>query len=198
MAFVPIPQTVRAVLKFQQGTDERQNVLHYKKITGDPTDADLTAICIKLKDWWDAVGKASAANTYALNSVVATDISTTGGHQNVLDVSPPIAGTRTSESTPGNVAVVGSLRTIRTGRRYRGRMYLGGISEDSVDAFSTLQGFYQLIAANAVANLVFGYVPTGFQLAVASKVVAAAEPVIRSVVENITDSQRRRLPKRGI
>lgn len=197
MAFVPIPQTVRAVLKFQQGTDERQNVLHYKKLVGDPSDADLVAICLMLKNWWHDVARGYAVPGMTLNSVVATDISTTGGHQNVLDVAPPDPGSADTNAMPGNVAVVGSLRTIRTGRRYRGRMYLAGIPEASVDNNSTLTGGAQVTMAAAVANLIFGYVPAGYTLAIASRVVGLAEPVIRTIVENITDSQRRRLPKRG-
>jgi len=198
MAFVPIPQTVRAVLRFQQFTDERQSVLHYKKSSGSITQADLDAIATNLRDWWAGPGRTASNTQLALFEVTATDISVEGGAQSTLPVSPPITGSVASASAPGNVTGTASWRTNRTGRSFRGRTYWPGFYDGGINDDGTINASLVTAVAVAAANLLFGFVPVGFLLAVASQVLHTSEPIMRVVVENVVDSQRRRLPKRGI
>lgn len=198
MAFVPIPFTVRAVLRFQQGTDERQTVLHYKTPGRVPTNADLLSIAQTLVDWWDDVGKLASSTTLALFEVVCTSIHSEGGIQLSQPVSPPITGSLAEPPEPGNVTSTISWRTARTGRRYRGRTFWPGYTDASTNNDGTVSSAQVIRLIAAGANLLFGYVPGDMVLAVASKVAGASEPVIRSIVENVLDSMRRRLPKRGI
>lgn len=198
MAFFPIPNTVRAVLRFQQGTEERQNVLHYHKDSGVPNDGDLLTIATTLSNWWSAVGKGMSASNLSLFEIVVTDISVANGHQLSQPVSPPVAGTRGADASPGNVTVTGSWRTPNTGRRFRGRSYWPGLVESDTTVDSLLTGAAVTALSAVFSNLLFGYVPTGYTLAVKSGVAHIATPITRVIVENTLDSMRRRLPKRGI
>ena len=198
MAFVPIPNTARVVCRFQQFTEERQLVLHYHKAAGQHTLADLVDLTNNIVDWWNDVGKFACSTSLALFEVTATDISVAGGAQNTQPVSPAVAGTLTGDVSPGSVTSTLSWRTALTGRSRRGRSFFPGFRDvDTNDDGTVTVGKMALLAA-AGANLLFGYTVAGQTLAVASKVLELSTPIIRVVTENIVDSQRRRLPKRGI
>jgi len=198
MPFVPIPNTARAVMRFQQFTEERQTVLHYRKDAGQHTLADLIDICNNLSSWWDDVGRFAASSSLALFEIIATDISVEGGAQNTQPVSPAVAGTQAGPVSPGNVTSTLSWRTALTGRSRRGRTFWPGFRDDMTNDDGTIATFQMALLAAAGANLLFGYTVPGQTLAVASKVLGLSTPILRVVTENIADSQRRRLPKRGI
>jgi hypothetical protein len=198
MAFVPIPGTIRAVMRFQQFSDERQMVTHWHKDSGSVTTGDLTTVANALAAWWAGVGSGPSTNQLALFDIVCTDISVPNGAQFNSPVQPPDPGNIVDVSSPGNVTSTLSWRTAKTGRRYRGRTYWPGFAEGSTNDDGTVNGAQLLRLAAAGAALLFGSNPVGFHLAVASKVAAAAEVVTAVVTENVLDSMRRRLPKRGI
>lgn len=198
MPFVPIPDTARAVLRFQQFSDERQTVLHFKAVPGPITPALLQQLATDLETWWNSPGRNVASNQLALFEIVCTDISVPNGAQYSLPIIPPNPGTNAAGSAPGNVTSTVSWRTTKTGRRYRGRTYVPGFTDTVTTDDGLVTSAQVLNLISYAANLLFGTIQNPWYLAVASKVAQAAELVTNGVVENVLDSQRRRLPKRGI
>lgn len=198
MAFVPIPGTMRCVLHFQQFTDERQTVIHVKKDSGDPVGTDLRDVAQALADWWEAVGNQGVSNTLALYQVTVTAIHVANGSQFILPVTPPIYGTGTDSPEPGNVTSTISWRSAITGRTGRGRTYYPGYTDTDTNPDGSVTSAKVFRLAIAAANLLFGSLPSGMRLAIRSGVDAVARIAESAVVEAVLDSQRRRLPKRGI
>ena len=193
--FVPIPDTARVVMRWVQHTDERVNVLHYKRAGGwtQPQLQDLASFVMEV--WKDNL-RLVLANTISILDVSATDISVENGVQALVSCATDCTGGIAQASAPANATSTISWRTGRTGRRYRGRTYPAGYLDGHINDDSTIQSQLLLSLLQYAGNLAFN-VPHAGLLAVASKIVQAAEPVLTSVLENVLDTQRRRLPKRG-
>ncbi len=196
MPFVPIPRVIRIVLKFQRDTREYQHVLHVQSAAA-PTLTDLINAANEAVDWWSVEYSNGQANDVCLFAVIATDMSVEGGQQYTADVSPPTCGTSAVAVSPGNVTSTISWRTARTGRRYRGRTYVVGIDENQTSEFDTLAGFMVAHLASVAADWILRMLAVNLNPVVASFTYASAEPILSAVIENVLDSQRRRLPKRG-
>lgn len=67
------------------------------------------------------------------------------------------AGALTAPPEPGNVAALISLSTSQSGRRRRGRIFLGGISETYVDDDGTLNNTNRATLQTAVNSIVTDY-----------------------------------------
>lgn len=196
MPFVPIDRVIRVVLRFVRDQREFQNVLHVQKLT-PVTFGDLVTIANEAVDWWDTNYRNVSTIHTALFSVTATDMSVEGGMQYTADVSPPLPGTIASNPEPGNVTATISWRTGRTGRRYRGRTYAVGFSEPNVSDSDTITGGLVSAMATAAVDWILRALGASLPPVVASFTYATAEQILSAVIENVVDSQRRRLPRRG-
>jgi len=172
--------------------------MHFKALPGPVDLALLQQLAQDLEDWWNGPGRAAVHSTLALFEIVCTDISVPNGAQYTLPIIPPNPGVQGNRASPGNVTSTVSLRTAKTGRKYRGRTYVPGYSEDATNDDGTITSQQVIHLISWGANLLFGFIRNPWYLAIASGVTQLAEPVIATVVENVCDSQRRRLPKRGI
>jgi hypothetical protein len=61
-----------------------------------------------------------------------------------------VAGTGTGDSLPGGVSCVVSLKTVFSGKRYRGRIYLGGFTETENLANGVISAALQTSAASFI------------------------------------------------
>ena len=196
MPFVPIDRVIRVVLKFTKDTREYQNVLHVQKAT-PVVFSDLVVIANEAVDWWNTNYRNGANVQTCLYAVIATDMSVEGGMQYTADVSPASCGTVGSNPEPGNVTATISWRTGRTGRRYRGRTYVVGLTEPVVSDFDTLVGGAITWMASSAVDWILRALGASLPPVVASFTYATAEEILSAVIENVVDSQRRRLPRRG-
>jgi len=196
MPFTPIDRVIRVVLRFTRDTREYQNVLHVRKPSA-VTLADLIAIADEAVTWWTTTYSNGLVNDVCLLSVTATDMSVQGGQQYTADVSPPTCGTSTAPPLPGNVTGTISWRTGRTGRRYRGRTYAVGFGEPDVGDQDTMSGALTSLLATTAVDWILRALGVGLSPVVASFTYGTAEDILSAVIENVVDSQRRRLPRRG-
>jgi hypothetical protein len=140
------------------------------------------------------------ANTTKSKTCRVTHLNQEGGSAYEVTPTTPFIGSGTTDALPNQVALVLSWRTNRSGRRYRGRTYLGGIveaqsSEDAGGAAelptATRDGL-RTQAVTLLTNLRTASAP----LAVFSRVGAGAVTQVNAVrVGNRFDTQRRRRSK---
>lgn len=191
-----LPFTVRTVMRFQKDTREQVHVFHTYS-TDLPDATDLAAINTVFRDWWNDHYKGTASNQVALVEVTSTDIHTPNGLQVTLPVAPPIAGTLPSAPAPQNATQTISWRTAFSGRRNRGRSYTVGLIETDASDTDTVVPARVTSLAAAASALIADVLAIGRELVVASFTHNQTRAIISAVVENVVDSMRRRLPKRG-
>lgn len=203
MAFIPLPNGIKVELKFTMGGELMVNVFHVTSVNPLIT-ANLTDVCIAILSAWNDNMKPLQGAGVSLQEIVATDVSEEDGEQLVYVTGLPTAGTATGDLLPANVAVVSSNKSVYTGRSRRGRTYWGGFTEPnmagSVPVTAVLTGILgfnnDFVTALDGADLVWGvasYVSEG-----TPRVTALFTPFTAFTVDQVSDSQRRRLPGRGI
>jgi hypothetical protein len=121
-----------------------------------------------------------------------------------LPIVPAEAGTRIGVPEAGNVTVTMSERTGLAGRAFRGRMYVPGISENDSLANDTISSVLAGLLSTAMQNLITTLFSAPEEMAIFHRPHIPPHPldnlttfVTSYVIENILDSQRRRLPGRG-
>lgn len=197
MPFIATPNGIKIELNAIQNGVPVVNVLHTK--SNVPIDADLLASVTSTVSTWYFTNRALFHPSYVLQNVTATDISVADGIQNIGVIVSGGAGTATGEPAAANAAVVASLRSARTGRSYRGRMYFGGLAQSSLDTAQNILPDAATVYATAVMNLVDALIGIGQVLSVLSlvankvaRVAGVLTEIISIIVDTKIDSQRRR------
>jgi len=193
------PRTIRVVVAGVQENTQRQTVLHFKTNADHTwTQAELLQFCT---NFWNDVRlawKACVGTTVNFLSVTATDLSIIPPQQGVYSIPQPEPGTIGGEAVPANVACCISWKTLFTGRSYRGRTYLYGLTESNTNG-SILNTAYLVAVATLAQRIVAWTNPAGVValFAVRSSEGGFSTLVNTFIVDNVSDSQRRRLPNRG-
>lgn len=180
------------------------NVLNWDKGLAI-TETDLFDVGTALVSWWNTEIQPMTSSDICLQEVIMTDISTETGGQVIITADLPSCGAISSDAIPMNATPVISWRTASRGRSYRGRTYHLGISTSAVSNSRLVAGVADDLR-DAYALLLDGtYVDPVFSLSIVSRcqdqnwlTTAVVTPVTGVLVDDILDSQRRRLPGRGI
>jgi hypothetical protein len=123
----------------------------------------------------------------------------------------PAFGDLNDAPLPNNVTLTVSFRTANRGRSFRGRNYVVGLGETQVagntvapSVITAFDGIYSQLLASPVAAIATWVVVSRFSgvdpvtKEPIPRVTGIATPITSvTVVDNVVDSQRRRLPKRG-
>lgn len=203
MAFVPLPLGFKAEVKFSLAGELMVNVYHFKS-TVPVTTVNMTIIAEIIRDAWVAQVQDLQGAAVSLQEIVMTDISVEDGAQVIFVDDLPQAGQALGELLPFNVAVVISNKSGFTGRSRNGRTYIGGFTENfvagstpAIEILTNLLAYHITIADSAgAADASFGvasYISDG-----EPRTEAVFTPYDVFTVDGVTDSQRRRLPGRGI
>lgn len=202
MPFVPIPNAAQLEYIYQWDGQIVENVLTYKlNVSVDATNLQvLTTAAIA---WWVANLKPIQSSSVALLAVKATDLSSSSGPVIEDTTSLAQSGAGASSAVPNNVSVAIKLITANRGRSFRGRVYHIGLVGSTV-VNNTVALATRTALRNAwIAAQTLGTSPV-WTLAVGSKFSAGAPrttglatTVTDISVNQIVDSQRRRLPERG-
>lgn len=207
MPVYPVPNNplvVRAAMIYQRDVRTLVNVLHFAK-AATWTLAEMTTLANALKTWWDTYYKLAIPPQISLTQVQVRLYDPSNPLAQDLAVSPAIIGTRGTVSEAANATSTISLRTGRAGRAYRGRIYIPGLSEADVQQNDQLASALTSILATAAFQLLTAGVPSlsAFPvifhrpLPVGKPLDNLFQAVTGFVIENIVDSQRKRLPGRG-
>lgn len=203
MPFIPATNVVQAQLIFQGNAQRMQNVIHFKR--SDPWDEyTMTTLAANLKSWDDTELSTKRASTISLTAIELRDLTTENGLIYAIEFNPATPGTRTSPALPYNVTIAVSLRSVQAGRSFRGRIYHVGLTVDQVSgntllstAGTGIQATYALLAVDVAESVLSELVILSKFHNNQPRTQAVATPVRTIQVENILDSQRRRLPGRG-
>jgi len=103
------------------------------------------------------------------------------------------AGSSAAAPLPPQNAICLSWHTGRAGRSYRGRTYLPGIGEDKVDGGGIIVASFVTSLVGAAYDFLAAQNTDNIPLVVFSRTLASKELVNAVSVDNIIDTQRRRL-----
>jgi len=192
---------VRLVLLATQEATVRTTVLHYSTIAPHTwTAGELLTLAT---NWWNAVrtsAKASVHSGVNFLSVTATDLSNdlfpTQAVYNIPQPEPGLAG---GDAVPANVAACIAWKTPYANRRLRGRTFWYGLTEGFTSG-STLGISYLTLLSNFATAVGSFNNPSGVGVyfAVYSRASNIMTAILTYIIDSVTDSQRRRLPLRGI
>lgn len=204
LAHVPLPNTARVCLRYDQNGEQTCNIFHVLCPT-DPSEADLTEIATIFRDWWDAEMQGLTVSTTSLEAIEVKDMTADGEEGILFTAGLPLAGSDANVPLPNNVTFATRLNTGFTGRSRRGRSYFAGVPADALDTDKQhITSTWQTLVMGAFADLLTALVTAGFELAVASTIedgvprtTGLVTPISSVSVNTTLDSQRRRLPERG-
>lgn len=204
MPFVPAANTLLAELRYTYGSVKMENTLYFQGSAGVTPALGIT-LGNALISWWNAHFKAPSPTAFSLVEVHVTDLSTQTSFTESVTTGLPSAGSSTVDGLPFNVAFCISFRTANRGRSGRGRNYVAGLTEADTQ-YSTIISTRRAAIVSAYLLLVgAGTFVAGLQWVVVSRFSGGAprlnalvQPITTAfAVDDITDSQRRRLPGRG-
>jgi len=156
----------------------------------------LIAIAGNLENWWDTHYRTITPSSVGLDNIEVKQWTDTG-FDYVKSCEGTCAGSVGDATEPANVTSVISWTTGLRGRGNRGRTYVQALYESATDAFDTLNTPY-LIAAAVVANaFIVGTPPAGLEPVVFHCELGTGTPITSFRIDQLVDSQRRRLPGRG-
>jgi len=204
MAFVPVPNTAQLDVVMNWDSQIVENVLHYKKATGSPSESDLIAITDAINTYFQEHLLPLMSSTVTLLRVVGKLLDIADGLFYVSTTGLPVAGGGGSAPLPNNVSIAYSWRTINAGRSFRGRTFHIGLMEGQIDG-NRLTSAAVTAIGNGYNGLIAAGVDAGWELVVVSKVHdkvprttgVATEVNAGFFTNNVLDSQRDRLPGRG-
>lgn len=205
MAFIPVPNVAHVLIQGDVDGQECDNDLYFVHTTGAIAASDLSNLALGIGTWW-AGGMLSILNeAYTFRRTRARDLTTAVGF--VVESSfTPTPGGVSGEAAPNNCTMSISFRTAFAGRNFRGRNYVPCLTNAEVTGNhigSTFIGdcitqYSELISGG-------GSTPAGWTWVVVSRFLnnlprttgVFNEIFSVIVVDDIVDSQRRRLPGRG-
>lgn len=204
MPFVPAPNVAMCELRQILDQEQIENILYFEAAAA-LTPAMMTQLGLDLIEWWNTDLSANLSIELTLSEVFITDLTTNTSPTVSVTTGLPDVGQVANPALPGNVALAVSFRTAGRGRSSRGRNFVPGIHESAVSGSHTT-GSFRTAIEDSYQNLIgAGALSLGFQWAVVSRITGGAprtaalvQPVTSAVViDNVVDSQRRRLPGRG-
>jgi hypothetical protein len=209
MPFVPVANTALVEIRLEQDDQQVENTLWWE-FPSDPTPAELDTLVSGIFGWWVDNVQTLTSTSVTMREIVATSQTTATSAQ--VSFTPPtlVDGTNTSPPMPNNVTLTVSFRTALRGRSFRGRNYTIGMVDAQIEGNTVLPGtvsawqdaYEALIAIQqdvgavwVVASRFSGVDADGKPIPRAAGVTTPIISVV--VVDDISDSQRRRLPGRG-
>lgn len=198
MAFQAVPDGIEVVFKAIQNGVPVVNV--YNVLDTETHDAArLGAIADVFHTWWVTNLKPVLNNSYVLQSITATNLTSSAGPQVERSYSTGNQGDLTGEQVAGNAALVISWRTALIGRSFRGRTYIGGLDGAATDTAQAVSPAFAAAMAGSAASLLDALTAAGAALAVLSRyagkvlrVAGLLTEIVSVIVDTKIDSQRRR------
>jgi hypothetical protein len=201
-----IPPNLPTVAKitYVGNRDQRlwTNTIHIAKTGGgNIVEGDMEPLAHAAIVWWHNFYRTVVPTFCILDQVQVRKLDPTNPLAVDTQEGLPEGGAITAnQPLPGNVSLALSERTLLAGRKYRGRIFVPGIGNQSVTvddrAVSNLtnaaiSAMFNMFATFAAAG---PFVPTVFHW---TQVHDFDTPITHFVVDAILDSMRRRLPGRG-
>lgn len=197
VAFQAVPQGIQVKLLMNQNGVKMENVWNVDY--GAPVTPVGLGLVGGIFDGWITSDYRPLMNTSVnFDQLICTDISVPNGAQDIRVPTSP-TGTNAGVQSGGNVAFVASLRTLSTGRNFRGRTYVPGIPQTYLTDAQHVSAAYAGVVNGAFNNLLAALVAGGYKLCVLSRylntilrAVGLLTEVISVITDTKIDSQQRR------
>jgi hypothetical protein len=190
------PAVVRVAMVFSRDTRQFVNTFHVTR-TLSWTIPSMATLATLFETWWSTFYKLYASNTVALTQIQVRLYDPSNPLAYDLNETTPIAGTAAGTVDPGDVTLSTSWRTGLAGRKYRGRFYTVGMTGSQHDTLDKATSGYVTGIGTAAANLISVLSAASEALTIFHRLTNTHTPVQATIVENLLDAQRRRLPGRG-
>jgi len=133
MPFIPVPNVVEYRMVHTYLNQRLTNSI-YVQYDQPPSPNDLQTGAQQIAQLWAANIIPNLSSDCVFTEVYARDLSFQSSFVYTFTGTPlPVSGSAFGQPMPSHVAVVVSLRTGLAGRSYRGRLYIGGLTELQVD-----------------------------------------------------------------
>lgn len=204
MPFVPFNNVIKLEAIFTLDGQRVQNVHHY--LVDETPDVDTCEeLAISYRSWWLDAPRNDVSSSLALTMIKCTIMETefSPGIEYVTGL--PLSGNVASPHLPNNVTLAVKWGTGLRGRSFRGRTYHLGLCESQVtgsrvnsESIPPMLGYYgDLITLATDVGPAVMCIASRFQGGL-ERTVGVATPVISVSIDSVIDSQRRRLPGRGL
>lgn len=161
------------------------NVLHFVKAGSDVvTQATAEAVGAAAKTAWTANMAPHCGGNTALARVSVRDLSAPNLPE-FVDTGALTAGVdNTADSLPPGLALCITIRTAKSGKSFRGRVYVGGFNENMSDLNGLVVGTAVTAALEYIGDFATAMQSLGFTLGVASRPANASTLVRRTGLPN--------------
>lgn len=190
------PRVAKVAMLFRRDTRTFVNTFHVRA-AADLTASDLVNIAGIFVSWWNTAYNAYSSNAVSLYQVQVRKYDPDDPLAFDLNVSPPSAGTQAAAADTGATTQTASWRTGFAGRKHRGRFYAVGLPESLVNSDDSVTSPQTATLAAAASQLLSDLLAVSLQLVVFHKVDNTTTTILSAIVENLVDSQRKRLANRG-
>lgn len=216
MAFIPAENTAQVRVVQSLHSQVVTNTFYVQKNSEWGT-ADLQALADIFISWWNDDLSDNLSFNIGLQKVAARSMQVEDGAGVEVQAPPLSVGLGLGQALPGNVALVIKHVTGLTGRNRRGRTYVAGLQETTVDGNNVPDAFRDLMVQafgdlrNRLIAVAYNHVVASFYDGTAlvpdgtgqiirrpvPRATALLTPVEAYTADVWTDSQRKRLTGRG-
>lgn len=189
------PLVCKAALVYRRDTRQFVNTLHFSRAAGW-TLGDMQTLASALATWWEDQLRTAVVSAVSLVQVQVRQYDPDNPQAVDLNL-VPIPGIIGTPPEPANVTSTISWRTGLAGKKFRGRIYVPGYAESQTANDDTLVSATVTLLTQAASAYLVSTLPAGTNPIVFHFVDATFNVITSFVIENILDSQRRRLPARG-
>jgi hypothetical protein len=204
IAFQSVPNTAEITLRGEVETQTFINTF-YAKFPAAYDEGDIAGLAAAvnawaLTDWITCVGpQYTFLETHVRGLTAGIDFEAAADNIGIV-------GTAGSTPLPNNVALSVKRQSAFTGRGARGRIYIGALTEEVLDSVNTVNPTYAGVVIDALyamnaAIVAEGWLPVIVHRRSGGVLLGPAvtfELITWNIVDMVLDSQRRRLPGRGI
>lgn len=183
---------------------EVENTLYFFS-TVPITPLSLDDLAINMRDRWQTEMLPLQSSQVAFFAVSVTHLTPVPAMFAISPALTPNIGGDSNPASPNNVTLAISFQTGLSGRSYRGRNYWIGLTEPNVFNSTVASGLRASIVAAYATMIGVDSVATNWTWCIYSRYVnnvpretgLAQDVTSVAILDDVVDSQRRRLPGRG-
>jgi len=212
--FVPVANVAEVVIKGLLAGQQINNIVHLKNSAGWDAGTLFSAVGDLIIAWRDNI-RPLLSSDFLFTGAHAKDLTTSMGIEVDVPWIGAAGGAIGNAAADGNVALCIGHKTGFAGRSARGRTFIAGLPENSTtddaitDAFkaSWQTAMDNIVAAMATRGTPWGVVskysgytqtPPKYKKVPTPRVAGIFNGITTNVFDKVVDSQRRRLPGRGV
>lgn len=203
MAFIPVANVAEVNLRQRLFGQQIENTMYFRFDSGSPSVSDLNTLAAAVESWFVTQIMFYMSNNITYHETNVVDLTTATSPTGYSLAEQGSTGNVASPALPGNVCICASFRSTQRGRSARGRNYLAGLPESLVTGnvvdtalLANITSGYDIILTTPFAGWTWVIV-SRYNAGVPRVAGTTFDVVSAGFVDDVIDSQRRRLTGRG-